>query len=547
MKRRGGSSRTRDDAPAPKQRRTTTAEAEGRKVVSAAAKQRHGSRAMRKTMPSDPDSDSSWSVLVAPPRRATRSSSSSHSSGAERDQSSSDSERGGRVYVCPNGQCKAGDRAQQTSEGPRVVFSNRYRYSSHFMGNEACKSALDRARRAEGRRGGDKSSSISEEVEDAKQDEDDEEVAGERDGEGAVTCDTCSRVWPSARAYLDHVWRSTRCLRGRYRQLMKDRDPRGCYNDFEEAEADAAASTSNDEEDPAFTDVLTEMRQKKFIICRDSLALEDQIGKGAYGLAFKGTICGGSVPIAVKRGKVRSEKRDRQFVHELRMMAQLPRHESLVALYGFVPPLRGDLPQLVLEFVPGGTLYETITHNGHILTWHVAVLVCKNIAKGMAALHAANIMHRDLKPANVLLADIGRGKVKICDFGFAQMDVPLEDTTYHGCPRTPRYAAPEILGHYHAPTKALDVYCFAVTMWEVMARQLAWAEVNRHDIKPRVLSGERPPLELCVHRSQALLDLITSAWQQDDSQRPSFVQLVDALTRMAAAPVTTRADFLNKF
>jgi tetratricopeptide (TPR) repeat protein/TolB-like protein len=71
---------------------------------------------------------------------------------------------------------------------------------------------------------------------------------------------------------------------------------------------------------------------------------------------------------------------------------------------------------LVLELVPGGTLFERI-HAGALPIAEV-LRIGIEIAEGLAAAHEQGIVHRDLKPGNVALDP--RGHAKLLDFGLAR-------------------------------------------------------------------------------------------------------------------------------
>jgi serine/threonine protein kinase len=76
---------------------------------------------------------------------------------------------------------------------------------------------------------------------------------------------------------------------------------------------------------------------------------------------------------------------------------------------------------LVLEYIRGKTLREIIDE-GPLLPTRAAA-IARQIALGLAAVHAKGIVHRDVKPRNIMVlpgARMGEDLVKVIDFGLAR-------------------------------------------------------------------------------------------------------------------------------
>ncbi|PRP87207.1 hypothetical protein PROFUN_01469 [Planoprotostelium fungivorum] len=264
-----------------------------------------------------------------------------------------------------------------------------------------------------------------------------------------------------------------------------------------------------------------------------------ELGKGASGTVIKGT-WNGTTDVAIKVMNDLSEFLDEEelksFYREIEMLSQL-RHPEVVTMYGY--SIKKGVICLVTEFVPGGTLAEIE------LDPLTTVTILMAIASGMVFLHKKKIVHRDLKPANVLIENLSKGQVKVCDFGLSMVGQSTSETVYG----TPQYAAPEL------PTaganEKVDVYSFAIIMWELCARQTAWKDTPfgsdiamkvksaiRSDGRPKrderlsckqVQGGERPP----IVPGFVVMDIITDCWDPDPAHRLSFEAIWGRLSTMS--------------
>ncbi|MFO0802890.1 MAG: SUMF1/EgtB/PvdO family nonheme iron enzyme [Gemmataceae bacterium] len=132
----------------------------------------------------------------------------------------------------------------------------------------------------------------------------------------------------------------------------------------------------------------------------------------------------------------------KRFLREARSSAQV-RHENVVQVYevGETP-----LPYIAMEFIPGETLQQRLDLIGPVESAEV-VRIGRQIADGLAAAHAQDLIHRDIKPGNVLLEG-GAGRVKITDFGLARAADDASISQSGVIAGTPMYMAPEqALGH----------------------------------------------------------------------------------------------------
>src|SRR5580692_5803599 len=94
-----------------------------------------------------------------------------------------------------------------------------------------------------------------------------------------------------------------------------------------------------------------------------------------------------------------------------------------------------------MEFIPGETLQQKLDRSGPLDVPEV-LRIGRQIAEGLAAAHACDLIHRDIKPGNILLEG-GHHKVKITDFGLARAADDASISQSGIIAGTPMYMAPE--------------------------------------------------------------------------------------------------------
>jgi serine/threonine protein kinase len=192
--------------------------------------------------------------------------------------------------------------------------------------------------------------------------------------------------------------------------------------------------------------------------------LDRTLGSGGMAIVYLGHDRELGRPVAVKRlaDNLSHDRafRDR-FLREAQLAAPLS-HPNLVRVYDFGHDPDGR-PFIVMEYVEGGSLAETLARDGALSSARV-VAVARDSCSGLAYAHAAGLVHRDLKPQNLLLDRDGR--VKIADFGIARTLDGTSLTLTGSVLGTVGYLAPEQAGGAQV-SAAVDIYGLGVTLYQL--------------------------------------------------------------------------------
>src|SRR5918912_2731554 len=125
------------------------------------------------------------------------------------------------------------------------------------------------------------------------------------------------------------------------------------------------------------------------------------------------------------------------FLTEARTLARL-RHRHIVRILDF--GLQEDLPFLVMDYAPGGTL-RTLHPKGTRLPLPTIVSYVKQVASALQHAHGQRLLHRDLKPENLLLGP--EQQVWLADFGLAVVMQSAASQPVQQTAGTLAYMAPE--------------------------------------------------------------------------------------------------------
>ncbi|CAL5001562.1 unnamed protein product [Urochloa decumbens] len=150
------------------------------------------------------------------------------------------------------------------------------------------------------------------------------------------------------------------------------------------------------------------------------------LGKGGNGTVYKGTLRDKRL-VAIKKCKLISERQEKEFAKEMLILSQV-NHRNVVRPYGCC--LEVEVPMLVYQFIPNGTLYQLIhgRPHGSRISFTTRLKIAHETAEALAYLHSwasPPIIHGDVKSPNILIDEDYTAKV--ADFGASALAPTDED------------------------------------------------------------------------------------------------------------------------
>ncbi|XP_068090213.1 tyrosine-protein kinase JAK3 [Hyperolius riggenbachi] len=247
--------------------------------------------------------------------------------------------------------------------------------------------------------------------------------------------------------------------------------------------------------------------------------------------------------VAVKKLQQSTAEHERDFRRESQILRAL--HSDYIVKYRGICYSAGRRNfQLIMEYLPNGSLQEFLPKHRDGVGFHHLFLYASQICKGMLYLGSQRYLHRDLASRNILVESLNH--VKIGDFGLTKI-LPQDKEYYVVRERGQSpifWHAPESLSD-NIYSRESDVWSFGVLLYELFTyceRSCSPSTEYRHMMGPHnsqqtvcalvemLRSEKRLPCPLSCPAQ--VYKMMLSCWSFLPSERPTFTDLENQCERL---------------
>lgn len=307
-------------------------------------------------------------------------------------------------------------------------------------------------------------------------------------------------------AYVARACGDDQALRNQVEELLRAHDETSQFLETPAAATNAVAdrtvigdsSTEDDDDDgppsseAEFAKYLEPATRPGWIGRLGHYEIEQILGRGAFGIVAKAFDDKLHRVVAIKFMNptlAATSPPRKRFLREARTAAAVT-HENIVAIYAVEEE---PIPYLVMEYIPGQTLQQRMDANGPFDVPEILKLG-RQIASGLAAAHAANLIHRDIKPANILLTGGTNERAKISDFGLARAVDDASLTSSGLIAGTPMYMSPE-QARGETLDHRTDLFSLGSVLYQMASGRPPFRAANTIAVLKRVCEDRPRPLD----------------------------------------------------
>lgn len=251
--------------------------------------------------------------------------------------------------------------------------------------------------------------------------------------------------------------------------------------------------------------------------------LEAQLGEGGMGEVWWAKDRTTGDEVALKRISVGRDARHKRavlrFQREFHTLASIE-HPRIIKAFDYGVDTRG--PYYTMELLAGSDLGDLLRDRAP-LPIDEACSLLRDIASGLAALHARQLVHRDLTPRNVRIVD---GRAVLFDFGVLMNAGAVVDVA-----GTPNYLAPEMFSGVPVDGRA-DLYALGVLAYCMVTGRRPYDARTLEEL-PEIWAQPLTSPSMLADVPEALEDLILDLMSKEPLARPpSAAVLIDRFTAL---------------
>jgi hypothetical protein len=222
-----------------------------------------------------------------------------------------------------------------------------------------------------------------------------------------------------------------------------------------------------------------------------------------------------------------------RFLREGEAQAKVDSHPNVLRVHGMGEG-RG-FHYLVTELASGGDLKEVLRKQER-LPADGAARLGRDLARGLAHMHAVGVLHRDLKPANVLFD--GDGIAKLADFGLARFEGAQSLTRTGDLVGTPVYMPPEqAMGLREQVGPKSDVYGLGAMLYHCLAGRPPFEGATTIEVVDKLTNHQAPLLTSLVPGiPPQLAQIVHRTLSKEADARPTAAELADSLDALLTPP-----------
>ena len=218
--------------------------------------------------------------------------------------------------------------------------------------------------------------------------------------------------------------------------------------------------------------------------------LKEKIGSGGMASVYLAVQKSLQRPVVLKilyPHLAEDEKLLQRFEREARAAAMM-RHENIIQVIDC--GRHDDVAYICMEFVEGMDLQKWIGAHG-TPPIEMALLMMRDICRGLEHAHGHRIIHRDIKPANIMLTP--DGTIKIMDFGLARSgsETSTQMTMVGSVMGTPAYMSPEQATGEKVDERS-DIFSAGVVAYELLGGQRPFSGDSYSTVLRAILTVEPP-------------------------------------------------------